>query len=330
MIDRIKRRSFYCRFNEKKPKRTSSIVGTAAQRDYYRDAVGRSKSRTADYMPTATNGCQMENDHAYHRNSSKSPTPMISTLVNSSSNANDLSARAISPSYSTNDENEDTKTQSQLPHYHYHYHPHVHQRSQTPSRPSSKTPFESDDRVKVKSNDYLNLRSTLTSPPALHNPRFYSHPMPATTPKSPSSLPTIDYHSNGNHRPYSMRNSIYDSLTPSASSSSAASSSTSPFIYGTYNPKRRLSTSYLAPSIAAANSSNGYSDHMNSSCYATLGRTKPRSYDHRSISMLDSSALPQSSALSLSKRYGDHQYSHSHYRPLHDYTHFNSRYSIKD
>ncbi|XP_017461071.1 PREDICTED: LOW QUALITY PROTEIN: putative uncharacterized protein DDB_G0282133 [Rhagoletis zephyria] len=37
VIDRIKRRSFYCRFNDKKPKRTSSIVGPSAVRDYYRE-----------------------------------------------------------------------------------------------------------------------------------------------------------------------------------------------------------------------------------------------------------------------------------------------------
>lgn len=35
VIDRIKRRSYYCRFNENKPKRTSSIVGTNAVREYY-------------------------------------------------------------------------------------------------------------------------------------------------------------------------------------------------------------------------------------------------------------------------------------------------------
>ncbi|XP_013097170.2 mucin-19 isoform X4 [Stomoxys calcitrans] len=37
IVDRIRRRSFYCRFNEKKPKRTSSIVGPNAVREYYRE-----------------------------------------------------------------------------------------------------------------------------------------------------------------------------------------------------------------------------------------------------------------------------------------------------
>lgn len=312
VIDRIKRRSFYCRFNEKKPKRTSSIVGPTAQRDYY---AARSKSRGSDYIP---NGYQADHENSYNRNISKSPTPMASsasTLANLPSNLNDISARPLSPSYSTNDESEiEKKSQPQFPQYHYHNHPHTHQRSQTPSARITKNSFENDERTKVKSNDYLNLRSTLTSPPAT-NSRYYTH---STT--SPSSLPLIDYHANGNHRPYSLRNSVCDALTPSASSSSA--SSTSPFIYGTYNPKRRLSTSYFAPSIATVNNSNGYSD-LNSSCYATLGR-KPRAYDHRTLSLLDSNIITPSS-----KRIGDYPSysSHSHYRPLHDYTHFNSRYS---
>lgn len=109
-------------------------------------------------------------------------------------------------------------------------------------------------------------------------------------------------------------------------------------ILGTYNPKRRLSTSYLAPAIAAANSSTPYTslakDQLSTSCYATLGRSKPKSYDHRSLTtMLDT--RPISPSALLSKRIGasinstsDHPYTHSHYRPTHDYGHFNSRYSI--
>lgn len=103
-------------------------------------------------------------------------------------------------------------------------------------------------------------------------------------------------------------------------------------IIGTYNPKRRLSTSYLAPSITAANSSNGYSpsDHsLSTSCYATFGRSKPKAYDHRTLSLLDTGSISPSSL--ISKRYGpsthssgDSHYS-SYYRPVHDYGHFNNR-----
>lgn len=110
-----------------------------------------------------------------------------------------------------------------------------------------------------------------------------------------------------------------------------------PFISGTYNPKRRMSTSYLAPAIATANSTNGYmssaKDPLSTSCYATLGRSRPKVYDHRSLTMLDTGSLSPSSILSK-HRIGsthptsDHSYTHSHYRPVHDYGHFNSRYFL--
>ncbi|XP_054081340.1 pneumococcal serine-rich repeat protein isoform X2 [Zeugodacus cucurbitae] len=48
VIDRIKRRSFYCRFNDKKPKRTSSIVGPSAVRDYYREQQAAVKARSSN------------------------------------------------------------------------------------------------------------------------------------------------------------------------------------------------------------------------------------------------------------------------------------------
>lgn len=100
---------------------------------------------------------------------------------------------------------------------------------------------------------------------------------------------------------------------------------------GTYSPKRRLSTSYLGPAIAAANSSNVYSakDQLSASCYATLGSRKPKAYDHRSLTMMDASSISPSSL--ISKRIGastDHPYTHhSNYRSAHEYGQFNSRYN---
>lgn len=188
VIDRIKRRSFYCRFNEKKPKRTSSIVGPSAQRDYYRDMATKSKPRTTDYLPILPNGPHTDSESSYSRGGSKSPTPM--------NNKEQAASRATTPScFSTNDDNEKPKT----PQYHYVH----HNRSQT------RSPFENSDGNKVKSSDYLNLRSTLTSPPASSsNPKYYT-----TSTVSPSSLPTIEYQLNGNHRPYSLRNSTYDPIS---------------------------------------------------------------------------------------------------------------------
>lgn len=192
VIDRIKRRSYYCRFNEKKPKRTSSIVGTNAQRDYYREMANKTKSRASDYLPLTPNGFQTESEGSFSRGGSKSPTPMN---IQTTMNFKDSSSRATTPNcYSTADESEKFKQ----PQYQYHF----QQRSQTPSR-SVKSPFEHKETPRNKSSEYLNLRSTLTSPPAS---KYYSSLVGAT-----SALPTIDYH-NGN-RSYQLRNSAYDSLT---------------------------------------------------------------------------------------------------------------------
>lgn len=272
VIDRIKRRSFYCRFNEKKPKRTSSIVGPAA-RDYYRDiASSKAKSKSSDA--------------ATFRTQSKSPTPINRTESGTTSSAcifDDL-----------------------------------HQYHARPSRYDD----HSIDRP-PRSGDYSNLRSTLTSPPA-SSTKYLSQ-----SKGTPSRVSSSDYLVNGNHRPYSARNSIYDGLTPSASSSSNTSS-TSPFLYGTYSPKRRISTSYLTPSVANVGSfslnSNGVSDHhqhLANNYYATLGhRVKPKAYDHRSISMLDSSSMP--SSIYGTKRTTSAANAHlTHLRP--DYGDFNSR-----
>lgn len=199
VIDRIKRRSYYCRFNEKKPKRTSSIVGPNAQREYYRDMATKSKSRASDYLPLTPNGFQTDHqsDGSYSRGGSKSPTPMNLPSMN----FKESSSRANTPGcYSNADDNDKYKH----PQYHYHF----HQRSQTPSR-SVKSPFEQSDVARNKSSEYLNLRSTLTSPPAsISTSKYYSNPVGA-----PSSLQTSDYQHNGN-RSYALRNSTYDSLTP--------------------------------------------------------------------------------------------------------------------
>lgn len=48
VVDRIRRKSFYSRFNEKKPKRVSTIVGPAAK-EYYRE-----RSRPLEYTKSAT------------------------------------------------------------------------------------------------------------------------------------------------------------------------------------------------------------------------------------------------------------------------------------
>lgn len=262
VIDRIKRRSFYCRFNEKKPKRTSSIVGPAA-RDFYRDMASRTKHHGNDDISRAL---------------SKSPTPI-----------NRSTESGI---------NSPTSTLDDADHVHYHYH-------HTPRS----TRYDRDI-TPVRSSEYPNLRATLTSPPA------------ATSKYIPKVMSTSDYLPNGNHRSY--RGSIYDGLTPSASSSST--SSTSPFIYGTYNPKHRISSSssYLSPSNGLNDFHSQHHHHPVSNSYATISnRTKQRPYDHRSISLLDPNAISSYSLPTKRLTGTDHQ--HPNLRSVNDFSTIGSR-----
>lgn len=196
VIDRIKRRSYYCRFNEKKPKRTSTIVGTTAQREYYREMANKAKSRN-----DTSNGLHYEDDSCFSHGDSKSPTPI---------NVRDTSSRATTP-FSLTDDTDKYKGMNSL--YLNQYH---NNRSQTPSH-TRKSPFEATDTNRVKSSDYLNLRSTMTSPTLLVP---YSHRNFTTATTSTAAVvspSTVDYHTNGNHRSYPLRNSAYDAISPSTS-----------------------------------------------------------------------------------------------------------------
>lgn len=64
MLDRIRRKSFYTRFNERKPKRVSSIVGPGALKDYYKrpDSLSRSSSKVPEYGRTNSYGVDQVNE----------------------------------------------------------------------------------------------------------------------------------------------------------------------------------------------------------------------------------------------------------------------------
>lgn len=281
VIDRIKRRSFYCRFNEKKPKRASTIVGPAA-REYYRDMatkqpVAMASTKSQSTAPTTLS----ERGESCSR--SKSATPINSKDSDSSSSYKHSSYM-----------NSIGNSHSHLPTYHHrHYHstPVPHNSS---SSSSSKLRHENDDsgtsdykalssssRLACKANDYLNLRNTLTSPTS-SAPRNKSY---STTVPSLSS----DYLLNGTGSRSSNRSSLYEHT---------GASTTTPFLYASasYNPKRRTS-SYITPSSSSSSSLiGGHStipDHsIGRTSYTTLNQPrKPRAYDHRSISLLDPKAI---------------------------------------
>lgn len=65
IVDRIRRKSFYSRFNEKKPKRVSSIVGPIASKDYYRE-TSITRQRPPEYTKSATTNLP-DRTHEYYR-----------------------------------------------------------------------------------------------------------------------------------------------------------------------------------------------------------------------------------------------------------------------
>ncbi|GAB0094181.1 mucin-5AC [Sergentomyia squamirostris] len=109
IVDRIRRKSFYTRFNEKKPKRVSTIVGPAAK-DYYRDSTSRSKSRPPEYVksPTVTIGDHSRGMHEYYR-PIRLPTESTTSSSSSSSKHNSApingyrSTDFLTPNRHTND-----------------------------------------------------------------------------------------------------------------------------------------------------------------------------------------------------------------------------------
>lgn len=281
VIDRIKRRSFYCRFNEKKPKRASTIVGPAA-RDYYREMASKQPATNVSTksQSTAPNTTISERGDSCSR--SKSATPINSkdsesgTSYKHSSYLNSIgNSHSLLPTYH---------------HRHYHSTP-VSQSNSSKLRhendDSDYKPLSSSSRLASKANDYLSLRNTLTSPTST-----------ATRNKSYSTVPSLssDYLLNGAAARSSNRSSLYEHT--------GGASTTSPFLYASasYNPKRRTS-SYIAPSSSSSSSlignnagSSGHPtipDHsIGRSSYSTLTQSrKPRAYDHRSVSMLDSNAI---------------------------------------
>ncbi|KAH8338336.1 hypothetical protein KR059_000171 [Drosophila kikkawai] len=213
VIDRIKRRSFYSRFNEqKKPRRTSSIVGPSAVRDYYREQHAAVKARSS---------------HKLHA-TDLDPPPV----------------RAHSPDI-----------------------------AQQFFRPLKLSPV-----------------GTELKPPVYRSPLDYSSSSGASgsTTKPRKSLNDIR---NTSPSFLSKRYETHDySSVPmrykSSSSSSPSNGAIASGYYNTYNPKRRSSYTINASLPTTTSTSSGAaSSHLDG--YATLGRRSIRSYDHRTMSLLE-------------------------------------------
>lgn len=252
MLDRIRRKSFYTRFNEKKPKRVSSIVGPGALKDYYnRDSsVNRSASRGPELSKSSTGG-RLGEDSSYRSSvsrtkssssssSSKQPLENGNHLPNGSS-----SYRMTSSDYLNNNGHS---------HNHHHHHHHHHLPPSTPSSSSSSS---------RRSGEELRKYSSEIKPSSIRNP-----------------LTTSSSRSNG----------LYSADNRSNSS-----------IYGTYNPKRRISYSNQVSSSGIPTTSSCLDASPASSSYATLGR-KPKAYDQRTMSLMEGSSSSSTLSPSLYRR----------------------------
>ena len=220
VVDRIKRRSFYCRFNEKRPKRTSSIVGPNAVREYYREKSSTTKTRSSTKIATT------EREHS----------PDI---------------------------------------------------TQEFFRPLKLSPIGTELKPPIYRSSFSTTHTDYSS--AAGRPRKSLSDIRA--PPSPSCLserrhgsfvnPDKDLLTNSPIFPSRYKINAYEDV----SRSKFVPSDT---YYNTYNPKRRFS--FTTNTNASNNTTNGGISNTNSSHidgYATMGRRPIRSYDHRTMSLLD-------------------------------------------
>lgn len=177
VVDRIRRKSFYSRFNEKKPKRVSNIVGPAAK-DYYRDRskpLEYTKSATT-VIPDLSTSSRASSVEPHIRSTSRYSTAANRSLsqtrpskyASSSSNASEKyekSAASDLPPTSSNStsyhrRNESNHLSSLPPPYHVHHTTHHHHMLTSPV----------DDISKLKSNRntmYDSSSSSSTNTPSL-------------------------------------------------------------------------------------------------------------------------------------------------------------------
>lgn len=133
VVDRIRRKSFYSRFNEKKPKRVSNIVGPAAK-EYYRE-----RSRPLEYTKSATSvipdlrNLNVEPSHSRSTSSSRhaaataAAARSLSQSRSSSKYTNEKSPDHLQHSNSYRRLNYESNHMASLPPTAHHHHvPHHH------------------------------------------------------------------------------------------------------------------------------------------------------------------------------------------------------------
>lgn len=263
VVDRIRRKSFYSRFNEKKPKRVSTIVGSAAK-DYYRE-----RSRPLEYTKSATSiipdlSGKSPSDYSSIRSVSRYPSTNRSLsqsrpLTKYSADKPTIPANDIIPhSSSYRRLNYDSNHVASLPPPHHHHHHHDLLR---------KSPDDITTRIKANRNTmYDSSSSSSNTTPSLSS--IYAKRRSFTT--TPSNISS----SSAAASTYSTSNTSYNGTTKPSFVDS----------YATIGRKMRQynarSASLLDPSIINS-ASNGYttshlSEHRNLNGYGDLNGSLSR------------------------------------------------------
>ncbi|XP_062536555.1 uncharacterized protein LOC134205369 isoform X2 [Armigeres subalbatus] len=269
VIERIRRKSFYTRFNEQKPRRVSTILAPSSSKEYYRD---QSLSRGG---PSSTRLKE------YGKSSSSSVGSALTSVERSKNNYDYYHSLTRTPSSSKNkyadstDEYSKSSLNNSDYYHHHHHHHHCHLPLSNSSRKLNFSSNDSSDNLNYNTVGKSSLRSTYyetSSPPyyATYNPRrrssFTSNSTTANLTSSSSSI-ALDTANTGKETRDTVQKTasmVTPAGLPCSGTATNSSSSTT------------ISTSAGLPSHGSSSS------------------RKLRPYDNRSISMLNSASFKES------------------------------------
>ncbi|XP_021705844.1 nuclear pore complex protein DDB_G0274915 isoform X2 [Aedes aegypti] len=268
VIERIRRKSFYTRFNEQKPRRVSSILAPSSSKEYYRDQSlsrgGPSSTRLKEYGKSSSSSVasaltsvdRPKNSYDYYRSLTRTPSSSKNKYADS-----------------TDEYSKSSLNNSDYYHHHHHHH-HYHLPLSNSSRKLNFSSNDSSDNLNYNTVGKSSLRSTYyeTSSPPYYN---------TYNPRRRSSFTS---------------NSTTANLTSSSSSIALDTANTG---------KETRDTVPKSTATAAMTAGQSTGTGTNSSSSTTISATdglpsqgsssrKLRPYDSRSISMLNSSSIKES------------------------------------
>ncbi|KXJ77816.1 hypothetical protein RP20_CCG006465 [Aedes albopictus] len=272
VIERIRRKSFYTRFNEQKPRRVSTILAPSSSKEYYRDQSlsrgGPSSTRLKEYGKSSSSSVasaltsvdRSKHSYDYYRSLTRTPSSSRNKYADS-----------------TDEYSKSSLNNSDYYHHHHHHH-HYHLPLSNSSRKLNFSSNDSSDNLNYNTVGKSSLRSTYyetSSPPyyATYNPRrrssFTSNSTTANLTSSSSSI-ALDTANTGRD----TRDTV-----PKNTATATATAATA-----TGHPSGTATNSSSSTTISA---SEGLPSQGSSS-------RKLRPYDNRSISMLNSTSLKES------------------------------------